>query len=100
MKLGVFTCLIVVPLASALVPSRALPAARSHRYENRYETSARPMKMNLAADLLKLVGGTKKVLSDADARDKYGVQLPKYESIMKDGYELRRYQPMTVVQTP
>lgn len=95
MKLGVVACLVSASLVSALVPSRALrlPAARC-------QSSARPLTMNLAADLLKLVGGTRKELSDADAREKYGVQLPKYESIMKDGYELRRYQPMTVVQTP
>jgi len=86
--------LIAVPFASALLPTRALriPAPRSH-------TASRSMTMNLAADILKLVGGSRKELTDADAREKYGVQLPKYETIAKDGYELRRYQPMTIVQT-
>jgi len=96
MKLNtILAGLAAVPIASALLPSRALPfpAARS-------QTASRSMTMNLAADILKLVGGSRKELTDADAREKYGVQLPKYESIAKDGYELRRYQPMTIVQTP
>ena len=46
-----------------------------------------------------LFGGAKKEeITDAEAREKYGVQLPKYEAIAKEGYELRRYQTMSVAE--
>ncbi len=46
-------------------------------------------------------GGEKKKkedITDAEAREKYGIQLPKYDAIQREGYELRRYQAMSVVE--
>jgi len=44
--------------------------------------------------------GAKKEISDLEAREKYGVQLPRYESLERGGYELRRYQAMSIVECP
>ena len=37
-------------------------------------------------------------LSDVEAKDRFGVQLPTYDSIQGGSYEIRQYQTMTVVE--
>ena len=53
---------------------------------------------NLFDGLLGGGGKKKEEISDAEVREKYGVQLPKYDAVPREGYELRKYQPMSIVE--
>lgn len=76
--------------------SRLLLQAWGGATRSRRDASVSPREMTMLFDMFK--PKPKPVISDAEAREKYGVQLPKYESLERDGYELRKYQDMCVVE--
>ena len=42
--------------------------------------------------------GGKKAISDDEAREKYNVQIPKYECREFEGFQVRKYQTLSTVE--